>query len=167
MQQHHSAIRRANALVAAALTAFFLAHALLGTLSRLFLDADAPAIVVWAFVLAAAVHMILCLITSKLMLTDTARPPSRKKKNHLWLKWASGVALAACAIFHALKLDAPFEWFIVVVLALLAWHAYIGCKSLARDLDMPRRSKTALRVAIVVVSFCIGLAAAVSLAPAS
>ncbi len=124
----------ANALAAALLTAFFLAHALLGAFSRLFLNADAPTIIVWAFIFVAFVHIALCLITSRLMLTDTVRPPSRKKKNHLWLKWASGAALAACAAPHALGWDASARWFTLLVLALLAWHAYIGCKSLARDL---------------------------------
>ena len=90
MQKHNSKIRKANALAAALLTAFFLAHALLGAFSRLFLNADAPTIIVWAFIFVAFVHIALCLITSRLMLTDTVRPPSRKKKNHLWLKWASG-----------------------------------------------------------------------------
>ena len=133
MQKHNSKIRKANALAAALLTAFFLAHALLGAFSRLFLNADAPAIIVWAFISVAFVHIALCLITSRLMLTDTVRPPSRKKKNHLWLKWASGAALAACAAPHVLGRDASARWFILLVLALLAWHAYIGCKSLARD----------------------------------
>ena len=133
MQKHNSKIRKANALAAALLTAFFLAHALLGAFSRLFLNADAPTIIVWAFIFVAFVHIALCLITSRLMLTDTVRPPSRKKKNHLWLKWASGAALAACAAPHALGWDASARWFTLLVLALLAWHAYIGCKSLARD----------------------------------
>ena len=93
----------------------------------------------------------LCLITSRLMLTDTVRPPSRKKKNHLWLKWASGAALAACAAPHALGWDASARWFTLLVLALLAWHAYIGCKSLARDLRCAE-ARRRLRIAIIAAS---------------
>ena len=163
MQKHNSKIRKANALAAALLTAFFLAHALLGAFSRLFLNADAPTIIVWAFISVAFVHIALCLITSRLMLTDTVRPPSRKKKNHLWLKWASGAALAACAAPHVLGRDASARWFILLVLALLAWHAYIGCKSLARDLAMRRGAKTPLRIAIIAASCVIGAIAAASL----
>ena len=163
MQKHNSKIRKANALAAALLTAFFLAHALLGAFSRLFLNADAPTIIVWAFIFVAFVHIALCLITSRLVLTDTVRPPSRKKKNHLWLKWASGAALAACAAPHALGWDASARWFTLLVLALLAWHAYIGCKSLARDLAMRRGAKTPLRIAIIAASCIIGAIAAASL----
>lgn len=157
--KQHCATRRINALIAAALSAFFLVHAALGTLSRLFLNADAPALIVWLFVFAGLAHIVLCLITSKLMLTDTQRPPSRKKVNHLWLKWASGAVLAAGALFHALGLDGNVDWFIVVVDALLIWHIYIGCKSLARDLDLPRGAKTPLRIIAMAIGGAIGIVA--------
>ena len=78
-------------------------------------------------------------MTTYLMFTDEARPPSSRKRAHQWLKWATGGALALVAAFHALCPVGQLAPALLAVLAAPLWHAYVGCKSLVRDLGLPHR----------------------------
>ena len=103
------------------------------------------------------VHIVASVFTTYIMFTDEVRPPSSRKKRHQWLKWATGALLAVVAIWHALRPDTSADALLIVVLAVLAWHAFVGSKSIVRDLDMSRFMKTALRVAVVAVSVLIAV----------
>lgn len=148
--------RRVNAVLAIVLVAFFFAHAILGGASLTLISAEAPVAVVWTFIGVAGIHVILCVATSYFMLTDVVRPPSDKKKRHLWIKWGSGALLAAAGMFHALRDETSSSLFLIVVLGLLTWHALVGCKSLVRDLRLPRTWKNPLRAAVIALCICAG-----------
>lgn len=163
MQKHASTIRKVNAVLAAVLTVFFFAHALLGSVTQAFHPVDAPVVLIWTLMGVGVVHIVASVFTTYVMFTDEVRPPSSRKKRHQWLKWTTGALLAVVAIWHALRPDTSADALLIVVLAVLAWHAFIGSKSIVRDLDMPRFMKAALRVAVVAVSVLIAVFVLVAL----
>lgn len=152
-------MRKANAIVAAIITAFFLVHATLGSLD---LHVELPsnlAWTVWVGAALAAIHIALCGATSVSMLTDQKRPPSSKKKRHLALKWATGVLLLAVAAPHALEYfgsDRTLPLAIALVIAVAA-HACIGAKSLLKDLSLPRTWRPTFRIVVCALTAVAGI----------
>lgn len=149
-------LRRVNAFLAALLALFFFAHAVMGAASQMGCKAAAPTTLVWALAAVGVAHAVTCVATSYLMLTDAVRPPSKKKRGHLWLKWATGALLLVVVGAHAFgSFDAQGvaeKVVLLATLATLAWHSFVGCKSIVRDLGIPRAMKQVLRVAVVAVS---------------
>ncbi|WP_172136738.1 hypothetical protein [Adlercreutzia sp. ZJ473] len=144
------------------LVAAFFLHAIVGTLWLRFGFSDHLAWVVWVAVGVAGAHIGLSAATSRSMLTDRQRPPSRRKRMHLVLKWASGGMLLAAALIHmaaGLTGRAPeARCFLLVVVALLTWHCLVGAKSLLKDLDIPTRLKGSLRALMITVAAVVCLA---------
>lgn len=152
--------RRANAVLAALLTAFFFGHAVLGAASQsasVLADMAAPTVLIWAFAGVACLHAAASILTTYLMFTDKARPPSPRKRAHQWLKWATGGVLVLVAAFHALSPAGELAPVLLVVLAALLWHAYVGCKSLVRDLGLPRSFKLGLRALVLLAAVAAAL----------
>lgn len=161
-------LRTPNGALSALITIFFLCHAALGTAWQLGLLSDSAAFIVWVGVAAIILHMVLSLATSYSMLTDQVRPPSAQKRRHLLLKWVTGGAIAVLAATHIAAIatqgaGANSGWeasaLMVAVLVALAVHGCTGAKSLLKDMGIARRRIMPLRIAIIVVSCIIGIAA--------
>lgn len=150
-------------MLAAVLALFFFAHALLGASTQAFHPVDAPAALIWALMGVGVVHIVGSILTTYVMFTDTVRPPSARKRRHQWLKWVTGALLALVAIVHALRPDAGVDALLFVVLAALAWHTFVGCKSIVHDLRLPRGMKLGLRVAVIAVAAVIAVLVFVAL----
>lgn len=153
--------RKVNGAIAGVLCLFFLVHGILGILWTSGAINAELAFVIWAFFIAALVHGLLSIVTSRQMLHDAERPPSRRKKRHLVLKWVTGLALLLIACIHALLPEHATAWpyaSILVTLA-LAMHMYVGGKSLTSDLALPHGMRIAFRLVAIVwaVFVCIGL----------
>ena len=101
-------LRLLNALVASAIAVFFLAHSALGTAS-IFVEGLVNSVpwLVWAMFGAAGAHVLASVGATALMLTDTERPPSSRKKRHFVLKWATGAVLAAAIAVHLFCILCP------------------------------------------------------------
>lgn len=154
------AVRRVNAVLAAAIAVFFFGHAIMGGLSKGapgLIDHAAPEALIWGFAVVAALHIVASVATTYFMFTDTVRPPSTKKRVHQWLKWATGALLAVVALGHALCPDGDLAPFLLATLAVLLWHTYVGCKSIVRDLRLPRPFKLGLRIASIAVACIVAL----------
>ncbi len=154
-------LRRTNGLVAAMLVAAFFLHAIVGVLWLRFGFSDHLAWLVWVAVILACVHIGLSAATGYSMLTDKQRPPSRRKKAHLILKWASGGMLFAAALIHVIAGltggAIGTRCLLLVVISLLTWHCFVGTKSLLKDLNAPRQRRKGLRVLMVVLAAVICL----------
>ena len=96
--------------------------------------------------------------STALMLTDTERPPSSRKKRHFVLKWATGAVLAATIAVHLFCILCPGSLPVfphqtkvafLLLLAALAWHVGIATKSLARDLEIEKRTRDIMRAVYV------------------
>ena len=172
-----SRARKVNGVVSAALTLFFLAHATIGGISLLTGFASPFAVLVWVGVGLVAVHVVASVVTSREQLGDVERPPSARKKRHLALKWATGIALLATAAFHIVSMRMPVATApslaldlvaIVVVAVALAAHLWVGSKSLLKDLGLNTRHQPAFRAAVClfavffVVSAIMGAAGAMA-----
>lgn len=144
-------IRKANAALALALLAFFYAHALMGSFAEEPVGSVAL-VLIWLFMTVAVVHLVLCVMTSRAMLEDEVRPPSRKKKAHLALKWASGIVLLAAAAIHCQVLNGAGALFASLLVAALAWHAWVGAKSAVRDLRGTKMLVAPLRLAVCCIA---------------
>jgi hypothetical protein len=159
-------LRCINGIVSAILVCFFLAHAALGSASLLCQIPRTFEFLIWVGVGGIAIHILLCTVTSKQMLDDKTRPPSAKKKKHLVLKWLSGTLLVLAAVLHIAGFGTSpasgyHNFFLVVLLfitALLASHIYIGTKSLLKDLNMDRRYKIPVRLAVCVLALAVAVA---------
>lgn len=153
--------RKVNGAIAGVLCLFFLVHGILGILWTSGAINAELAFVIWAFFIAALVHGLLSIVTSRQMLHDAERPPSRRKKRHLVLKWVTGLALLLIACVHALLPEHAAAWPSVSILVALALavHMYVGGKSLASDLGLPRGMRIAFRLVAIAwaVIVCIGL----------
>lgn len=153
--------RKVNGAIAGVLCLFFLVHGILGILWTSGAINAELAFVIWAFFIAALVHGLLSIVTSRQMLHDAERPPSRRKKRHLVLKWVTGLALLLIACIHARSQSMATAWpyaSILVTIA-LAMHMYVGGKSLTSDLGLPHGMRIAFRLVAIVwaVFVCIGL----------
>jgi hypothetical protein len=161
-------VRRINAVLAAALACFFLVHALLGVLSQRQLVSNTLAVFAWAGVVILAVHIACSVGTTWYMYTDTLRPPSNRKKQHQVLKWVTGVAVLALALYHMLAHGGSTSGndyvqltILLVLLVFIAIHSYTGVKSLTRDLAIDKRARMPIRVGLIGVAVAIGLLACV------
>lgn len=151
-------MRFANGVVSAAIVAFFLVHATLGTLLGLVGFLSPFTWLVWVGVALIGVHVALSIFTSREQLTDLERPPSPRKKRHLVLKWATGGLLALVAVAHvvAIRLGGMAAVNSTVTGALLtaclavvlAVHLCVGSKSMLKDLNISRRYKLAFRLVV-------------------
>ena len=153
--------RKVNGTVAGVLCLFFLVHGILGILWMSDAVPAELAFVIWAFFIIALAHGLLSIVTSRQMLHDAERPPSRRKKRHLVLKWVTGLALLLIACIHALLPQGAVLWPTVSILVALALavHMYVGSRSLASDLGLPREIRIAFRLVAVIwaVIVCIAL----------
>ena len=153
--------RKVNGAIAGVLCLFFLVHGILGILWTSGAINAELAFVIWAFFIAALVHGLLSIVTSRQMLHDAERPPSRRKKRHLVLKRVTGLALLLIACVHALLPEHAAAWPSVSILVALALavHMYVGGKSLTSDLGLPRGMCIALRLVAIAWAgiVCIGL----------
>lgn len=153
--------RKVNGAIAGVLCLFFLVHGILGILWTSGAINAELAFVIWAFFIAALVHGLLSIVTSRRMLHDAERPPSRRKKRHLVLKWVTGLALLLIACVHALLPEHAAAWPSVSILVALALavHMYVGGKSLTSDLGLPRGMCIAFRLVAIAWAgiVCIGL----------
>lgn len=153
--------RKVNGTVAGVLCLFFLVHGILGILWMSYPVTAELAFVIWALFIVALAHGLLSIVTSRQMLHDAERPPSRRKKRHLVLKWVTGLALLLIACIHALLPQSAVLWPTVSILVALALavHMYVGSRSLASDLGLPRGMRIAFRLVAVIwaVIVCIVL----------
>lgn len=158
-------LRLINALVASAIAVFFLAHSTLGAAS-LFVKGLVNSVpwLVWAMFGAVAAHVLASVGATALMLTDTERPPSSRKKRHFVLKWATGAVLAAVIAVHLFCILCPgclpvfyhhAKASFLLLLAALAWHVGIATKSLACDLGIGRRTRDIMRAVYVLAVFAL------------
>lgn len=153
-------LRRANAVLALVLVAFFFAHALLGALWLGGVLSNELVWVVWLGTIVIAVHVIMCCLTSARQLGDEQFPPSKRKKKHLALKWVTGGILLLAILAHVLLPDEPEVQATIIaptviaaiVLATLAWHVCVCGKSLLKDLGAKTSHKTAFAIIIIVAS---------------
>lgn len=156
-------LRRANAIVALLIVLFFCAHEVLGALYLHDIVAEGTAWLVWVGIVAMVVHVALCIATTKQMLDDEKRPPSRRKKAHQAKKWVTGIVLSALVVLHALIPDADAMWAVstIILAVALAVHVCVSSKSLVKDLGLPSGYRFIPRVFIVAIT--LGCAIAVSL----
>ena len=158
-------LRLVNALVASAIAVFFLAHSTLGVAS-LFVKGLVNSVpwLVWIMFGAVGVHVLASVGATALMLIDTERPPSSRKKRHFVLKWVTGAVLTATIAVHLFCILCPSSLPVfphqakasfLFLLAALAWHVGIATKSLARDLEIGKRTRDIMRVVYVLAVFAL------------
>ena len=158
-------LRLLNALVASAIAVFFFAHSALGTAS-LFVEGLTNSLpwLAWIMFGAAGAHVLASVGATALMLTDTERPPSSRKKRHFVLKWATGAVLAAASAVHLFCILCPDSLPVfphqtrlsfLLLLAALAWHVGIATKSLARDMGIGKRTRDTMRAVYVLAVFAL------------
>lgn len=147
---NRSAARVINGVIAALITIIFLVHGTMGSLSAVFGFENSFPWVVWIAVVIACIHAAVSLLTSAQQLNDVERPPSRRKKVHLALKWVTGCLLAVIALVHIVlpKSMAASAYVIVAVSVVLAAHLCTCAKSLLADLSIDRRWKWPFRVLV-------------------
>jgi hypothetical protein len=158
--------RRINGIVSAVLVVFFLVHAALGSMSLLPPTPRSIDLLIWAGCGLLVLHVVLSTLTSWQMLTDKQRPPSKRKKEHLVLKWLSGVVFLVLVCLHiggsvlGLTLGNGLIYPVTALLLVgaLALHTSVGVKSLTRDLDLNRRLRNPVRLVVCAVSLVIALA---------
>ena len=112
-------------------------------------------------------HIVLSIVTSHQQLTDTVRPPSEAKRRHLLLKWVTGILLAVLVVIHivVMRVIGPGSVqstitgvaLIIALVVVLAVHIGLGSKSLLKDLNVDRKWRNALRIAVCVVAAVIGI----------
>ena len=158
-------LRLLNALFASAIAVFFLAHSTLGAAS-LFVEGltnSAPWLV-WIMFGVVGLHVLASVGATALMLVDTDRPSSSRKKRHFALKWATGAVLAATIAAHLFSILCPGSLPVfphqtkasfLLLLAALAWHVGIATKSLARDLGIGKRARDVMRAAYMLAVFAL------------
>lgn len=152
-------IRRVNAIIAVALMVFFFVHAAMGAITQVTPIENSFKWLIWAFAALILVHAATCVATSYFMLTNTERPPSKGKKQHLVLKWVSGGILLLLALLHAFGVANLGVPFLVVLLAVIAWHSYVGVKSFTRDLNMPGKYRLPIRITLITLAVIIAAVA--------
>ena len=159
----HSGTRRFNGILAAFLSCFFLIHAGLGCITGIAPLSNRLAFLVWLGVGVLLVHVIASIVTTYFMYTDTERPPSNRKKRHQVLKWITGAVLLVLAAIHvavnggSAALRDPVSLIILLLLVVaIAVHSYTGIKSLTRDLDLPKNTRTPFRIALIVAAVLVG-----------
>ena len=146
-------MRRANGVIALVLIIFFSIHEILGSLYLDDVITAQLASLVWIGVILIGAHAALSAITSRQMLTDPVRPPSKKKRIHLTKKWASGILVAFFLVFHIVTniSSLKFGWISLLLALALVIHICISSKSLAKDLSLPNIFKWVFRIASIAI----------------
>lgn len=157
-----STARFVNGVISACIVVFFIAHSLLGGLEGIASLASPSPLIVWAGVGVIALHMLASVVTSYQQLTDAEFPPSARKKRHLLLKWATGAALALAAAAHvgciytfgpdAVQTSVASKMVVLVLVAVLAVHSWVGAKSLVTDLGLNKGLIGVFRVVVCALS---------------
>lgn len=139
--------RIVNSVIAALITIIFLVHGTMGSLSSVLGFSSPFSWVVWIAVVIACVHVAVSLLTSSQQLNDAERPPSKRKKAHLALKWVTGSLLAVAAFAHITlpKSMVASAYIIVGVSIVLAVHLCVCAKSLLVDIGFDKRWKWPFR----------------------
>ncbi len=160
--KRRSTARTVNGIVSAVILCLFLVHAVLGTFSSPLSFSAVASYVLWLGMALVGVHVVASIATSYEQLTDTVRPPSRKKRQHLLLKWVTGIVLLAVVLLHILRvreLDlasavySPLGTAVAIALvAALAVHAWTGSKSLLKDLNIDRKYRSVLRAGVAILA---------------
>ena len=152
--------RVVNGVIAALITIIFLVHGAMGSLSSVFGFTNSFPWVVWIAVVLAGIHVAVSLLTSSQQLNDAERPPSRRKKAHLVLKWATGGLLALVAVVHiVLPKSLNISAYVIVAVSIaLAAHLCTVAKSLFSDLGFDKRWKWPFRVVVCLCAFLFCLA---------
>lgn len=151
--------RTINGVIAAVMTVVFLGHGIMGSLHNVFGLTSPFSWVVWIAVVLVGIHVAMSLLTSSQQLGDAERPPSRRKKAHLALKWATGGLLAVIAVVHIVlpkSLEAS-AYVIVAVSVALAAHLCVCAKSLLSDLGFDKRWKWPFRVIVCLFALLFSL----------
>ena len=148
-------IRRFNAVLAIALIVFFFVHATMGSLTQIIPIQNEVEWLIWTFTALILVHAATCIATSYFMLTNTKNPPSKGKKQHLVLKWASGAVLLLFAFLHVTGAFNLYVPIMIQLVGILAWHSYVGIKSFTKDLNMPGTLRMPIRVVLIVLAVII------------
>ena len=144
-------------------------HAIGNSLRMGGIDAPAFELLAWAGAVVALAHVALCVATSAAMLTDTQRPPSARKRQHLVVKWVTGIALGLVAGLHIAASQGALggvlaalsgsgvtaRLLILAVVVAMGMHLWTGARSLLKDVDLPRAWKPYVRGAIVVVTLAL------------
>lgn len=157
-ERKNKLLRRIGAIIAAALVVFFFIHAALGATSQSGIIPEGLHWIIWAFSALIIVHIGICIGTTWFMYTDEVRPPSEAKKRHQVLKWVSGAVLLILALVHILGVPIDGRFIMLAVLAALVWHCYVGAKSVARDLGLPRGAKIPIRIILILAAVLIAVA---------
>ena len=150
-------LRRANGVVSLCLVGALALHAVANSLRLGGIDAPSFALLAWAAVCAGVAHAALCIATSAAMLSDTERPPSHKKKQHLVVKWVTGALVAIAAGLHVAASQGVLgpagaqagRWLMVAAAVALGAHLWTGTRSLLKDVGLPRSWKPAVRALVV------------------
>ena len=151
--------RIANGIIAALITVIFLVHGIMGSLWATLGFSSSLSWVVWGALIVVGLHVVMSVVTSSQQLNDAERPPSRRKKAHLALKWVTGGLLAVVALVHIVlpkSLDAS-AFVIVAVSIALAAHLCTCAKSLLSDLAIDRRWKWPFRVFVCLCALLFSL----------
>lgn len=161
-----SKARLINGIISALIVVFFIAHSLLGGLEALVPLTSPPALVMWIGVGILGMHVIASIVTSREQLTDTAFPPSKRKKRHLALKWVTGGVLLAAIAAHviciqtfgpdAVQVSATSTLVTLVLVAALTVHIWVGAKSLITDLNLDKSLVRPFRIIICALAIAIG-----------
>lgn len=164
--RNSSKARLVNGVISALIVVFFVAHSLLGGLEALVPLASPPALVMWAGICIVGIHVVVSIITSREQLTDTAFPPSKRKKRHLALKWITGGILLAAIAAHvaciqafgpdAVQASATSTLVTLALVAALTVHIWVGAKSLITDLNLDKGLIKPFRVIICALAAAIG-----------
>lgn len=161
-------VRRICGIVTAVLCLIIAVHMVAGGLSLVLPIPRTFEPVVWAGVALLLAHIIVCVVTSYQMMTDKERPPSVHKKRHLVLKWATGGLVVATAAAHVIgrafsstpAADASALALSAALAVFVAWHAFVGAKSLLKDININRKYRNLVRaVAVAVAAFAIAATA--------
>lgn len=164
-----SKARYVNGVISAIIVVFFLVHATLGSFESAPSPENPVRWVIWAGVCLVAVHVVTSVVTSYQQMSDKEFPPSSRKKRHLVLKWVTGVLLASAVFVHVSNVQAldageaiPPEALAaatVVLAAVLAWHIFVGVKSMLKDIGLSKGLMTPLRVIVIVLAIVFAIAA--------
>ena len=150
-----SRTRTANGILCAALVVALVCHQIAGAFFAGAVPARPVRLLMWAVVVVITVHVALSIATTAQMMTDNKRPPSIHKRRHQALKWVTGILVGSLAAIHVFSIAPSPSTRTALLSALaicLAWHGWVGTKSLLKDLNINRTWRFAVRTAFCVVA---------------
>lgn len=148
-----------NGIVALLIAAIYACHEVMGALyASGWVAGDMPWII-WLAVGVIVIHVALSLGTTKQMLDDADRPPSRNKKWHQVKKWVTGITAGLLIAAHVLTDLAIPAWAIIAILLdiVLASHICVSAKSLVKDLGMPSSWRFVIRALAIAIGVFAGM----------